>query len=464
MITKIAIENFKGIGERVEVELRPITLLFGANNAGKSSILQALHYAREVLERHNLDPDRTVAGGRYVDLGGFLGLVHGHERERPVTIGLDLSFGDRGFPHYEHDGRLFDELIVPCNGDDLLLSGPFSATIQATVCWSELLRGPFVRSFRLRFDGGDFAEITADPEGPRVVLTYSISIILCWRGPRTSSPKAMNLAQRRLTNTWLRRGLNDRADRWFIRSLATWGTNSLDSGWSVFVLARRTRRCSPACWPRTAVCVRRPWGQGEFQEIRRAVVSGRRATSDRLDTFTAEPEEAERRDLRCRRSLNYLAARELARLFDHLVREPLRYLVDELGKTRYIGPLREIPPRNYVPPRCRDDSRWASGLGAWDRLHSCEDALVQETSRWLADPGRLDAGVRLERQRYREVSESAVSEGRMEGTLGKASPKTRRQLDQLPTHSRLVIVPNKLTSSLGPTTSASVFPNWCPSL
>ncbi len=39
-ITKITIENFKGIGKRVEIPLRPITLLFGANSAGKCTILQ----------------------------------------------------------------------------------------------------------------------------------------------------------------------------------------------------------------------------------------------------------------------------------------------------------------------------------------------------------------------------------------------------------------------------------------
>ena len=40
-----------------------ITLLFGPNSVGKSTILQALHYLREILERSNLDPDVTIAGG-----------------------------------------------------------------------------------------------------------------------------------------------------------------------------------------------------------------------------------------------------------------------------------------------------------------------------------------------------------------------------------------------------------------
>jgi AAA ATPase domain len=47
VITGISIENFKGIRERVEVKLRPLTLLFGTNSAGKSSILHALQYAAD---------------------------------------------------------------------------------------------------------------------------------------------------------------------------------------------------------------------------------------------------------------------------------------------------------------------------------------------------------------------------------------------------------------------------------
>jgi AAA15 family ATPase/GTPase len=70
MITGITIENFKGIREEVKLDFRPITLLFGANSAGKSTVLHALHYAREVFERRNVNADRTVSGGKYVDLGG----------------------------------------------------------------------------------------------------------------------------------------------------------------------------------------------------------------------------------------------------------------------------------------------------------------------------------------------------------------------------------------------------------
>ncbi len=69
MITGITIENFKGIRERVKLDFRPITLLFGANSAGKSTVLQMLLYVRRVFERHNLDADHVIQGG--ADRSGF---------------------------------------------------------------------------------------------------------------------------------------------------------------------------------------------------------------------------------------------------------------------------------------------------------------------------------------------------------------------------------------------------------
>jgi AAA15 family ATPase/GTPase len=59
IIKALTIENFKGISNPVRVEFKPITLLFGPNSAGKSTIVQALHYAREVLVRQIDKSDRN---------------------------------------------------------------------------------------------------------------------------------------------------------------------------------------------------------------------------------------------------------------------------------------------------------------------------------------------------------------------------------------------------------------------
>ena len=53
-ITSITIENFKGIGDAVTIPIRPITLLFGKNSSGKSTVLQALRYLCQICECKDL--------------------------------------------------------------------------------------------------------------------------------------------------------------------------------------------------------------------------------------------------------------------------------------------------------------------------------------------------------------------------------------------------------------------------
>lgn len=85
-LTRLEIENFKGIGERQVIDIRPITLLFGPNSAGKSTILQAVRYLQQILagessEEGNGDEPRKVG-----DLGSFECLVHCHDLTKTIRI------------------------------------------------------------------------------------------------------------------------------------------------------------------------------------------------------------------------------------------------------------------------------------------------------------------------------------------------------------------------------------------
>ena len=79
LITAVEIENFKGIGRPMRIDLRPITLLFGNNSAGKSTVLHALCYAHEILNHRDVDAPTTELGGDRIDLGGFRNFVHAHD-------------------------------------------------------------------------------------------------------------------------------------------------------------------------------------------------------------------------------------------------------------------------------------------------------------------------------------------------------------------------------------------------
>ena len=50
MLYALELENFKAFGKRARIPFAPITLIFGENSAGKSTILQALYLLKQTLE------------------------------------------------------------------------------------------------------------------------------------------------------------------------------------------------------------------------------------------------------------------------------------------------------------------------------------------------------------------------------------------------------------------------------
>jgi AAA15 family ATPase/GTPase len=122
-IKAITIENFKGISKPVRIEFKPLTLLFGPNSGGKSSIIQALHYLREILENRKLDVDKTTAGGDFIDLGGFRKYVNGHDDSKRISFKIELNDikGDYSFENEPFDRQsdyyeLFNELQGSTSG------------------------------------------------------------------------------------------------------------------------------------------------------------------------------------------------------------------------------------------------------------------------------------------------------------------------------------------------------------
>jgi len=87
----LGLGNFKAFAETQNVPVRPLTLIFGANSAGKSSVLHGLLLARHALDSGELDVTRTDIGGDSVDLGGFQQYVHRREASRRVEWTAEMG-------------------------------------------------------------------------------------------------------------------------------------------------------------------------------------------------------------------------------------------------------------------------------------------------------------------------------------------------------------------------------------
>lgn len=90
-ITKIRLRNFKCFADSGDIPLAPLTVLFGRNNTGKSSILQSLLLLRQTLDSPEYGP-RLDLRGPYYPAGTYADIVHQHKTAQNVLMEFQVDF------------------------------------------------------------------------------------------------------------------------------------------------------------------------------------------------------------------------------------------------------------------------------------------------------------------------------------------------------------------------------------
>lgn len=83
------LENFKAIASYQKIPIKPITLIFGPNSSGKSSLIHSLLLANEAINTGELDIKKTKIGGDSVDIGGFHQYIYGRDVNKKVRWGIE---------------------------------------------------------------------------------------------------------------------------------------------------------------------------------------------------------------------------------------------------------------------------------------------------------------------------------------------------------------------------------------
>ena len=92
MLKSIKIENFKSFGQGRTVRLAPITLIYGPNSSGKSSLIQALLLLRQTLTEQGLrGRNDLLTNGSFAQLGSFTSLLHRHDPARKLKLGFEFA-------------------------------------------------------------------------------------------------------------------------------------------------------------------------------------------------------------------------------------------------------------------------------------------------------------------------------------------------------------------------------------
>ena len=70
-ITRITVGGFKSINQEQDIEIRPLTILAGANSSGKSSMIQPLLLLKQTLEAPSVIGPRILTISRFTQKTAF---------------------------------------------------------------------------------------------------------------------------------------------------------------------------------------------------------------------------------------------------------------------------------------------------------------------------------------------------------------------------------------------------------
>jgi len=338
MLTSLSIGNFKAFGETQTIPIRPITLIFGANSSGKSSIIHSLLLANHALETGNWSVHRTAQGGDSMDLGGFGAYVHRHDLATPVTLGFGLSTAE---------DRLDTHLSLRVG-----------------------------TSVSLRLDIGSEVDNLGNRlrEGAPSILRGSL---------RVGEGEPVNFVNRRSKSVletldsdnegalleWDRGGYSVdclQADHPAANGLAGPRESRRDES---LVLRDVPRHRASLEWQRPYVDVSLEIGAGDLIPCRLKYFGKDEDLKAQLFRPSL-PDNAV--DPRCR----------VIRSLEHLVQDVNRVVSDDLKTLQYLGPLRSFPAR-YFELEDSNDPNWAAGgASAWDVLR-LDDAIRTKVNEWL---------------------------------------------------------------------------------
>lgn len=321
MLTTLRLGNFKAFGEGQRVPLKPITLVFGPNSAGKSSLIHSLAMAHEARRSGNLDIFRTEVGGTAIDLGGFRQYVFRRDIGRRVEWAAEIDVA-------RISGRL-GELLAPVKtvGVSVTFGIPLNDVGAPTQ------PHPSVGTYEIEADGTTLLRMSGRRDGKLRVDRLSVE--------HPVFRQVLKAIIESATTTEIRPEDQDTLDN------------------AVADLVPKLTAKSGSFLP-TGLEMQTDWGQGApSQSMLFPVGRGSRS-----------------------QDLSEAVGFYLPRIVNELIEGLGGIIGGELDRFQYLGPLRSFPPR-HLAFMDNHDPNWRAGGGhAWEVL--LRNAEVRgQVNKWL---------------------------------------------------------------------------------
>ena len=379
LIKSISLKNFKGFSEEVRIDLRPITLLFGANSAGKSTILQALQYVREILERNNPNPDRTLQGGEAVDLGGFLNLVHGRDPEKRIEIEIGMDLRNDSIPDITPES--FDDWVGDNETNDFynqlhaVRNEVSEASLRLEIAWNALRQAAVVTDYQIGTNGIWCMRLEAAPDGRDVTMQINRENPIFMR--QQTHEEAETVAA-------------------MLAEMTDWANEEDMPADGARSVGGQVERACYSILPEILAAVRETGMERPGAGLR-SWLQGFGSALPKLDRMLNIPVSG------VHGAQNVYIAREFTAFLSWLTVGPAMLLRDQLQAARYVGPLRCIPPRGFEASLTKSEAAWSNGMAAWEALLTRSQEVFERCSHWMQDADRLNSGYGLVRTEVQEI-------------------------------------------------------------
>jgi hypothetical protein len=333
MLTAIGVGNFKAFADIQHIPVRPLTLIYGANSSGKSSVLHSLILARHAQETGDLDVHRTNVGGEAVDLGGFRQFIH--RRDVSLRVEWSVELDTAAFT-----GRL-SELLAPVKQLAVSLAMGISLDDQGRPLQDAL---PEIHAYEVLGDNRSLVRMSKRRDG-KLQLDRLDHEHPVFREVLKAIVETSTTTESIQPSDY--EGLDDAITEVVPEIVASVG-KFLPEG-----LAK-----SEAFTPGTQASLF-PVSRGRRKEDLAAAV-------------------------------RFFIPRTL----DELIRGISRAIYEELNRLQYLGPLRSYPPRHLAFSQHHDPNWYAGGGYAWDVIRRDEN-VRKLVNGWLTAPNRLQTPYEL---------------------------------------------------------------------
>lgn len=333
----LRVGNFKAFADTQRIPLKPITLIFGPNSAGKSSFIHSLalaheaQFGREKRSLARLDVHHTDVGGSAIDLGGFRQYVHRGQLNKRVEWGAELKVSALA---QGNDQRL-GQLLAPVS----------SVTLNIAL--------------GIELDDQDRPKPGAEPRVDSIEIIADGTELLRMSRRRGDGIGSVLRMDRLAT----RHPVIHEHIRLIVEELTTVGKITDDdfkaADTAIGDLLPELIVRVETFFPSSIELPKSDGSESSVQSMLFPVSKGNRQED-------------------VAQAIRFV----LPRTLNDLIKGVANALVDELKELQYLGPLRSFPPRHLAFAEHEDANWYAGGGYAWDVVRR-DDSVREAVNGWL---------------------------------------------------------------------------------